>query len=173
MKAIKIKRILLLVCLCVFVPLLYSNSSSTNHARVIDISSKSLNFNLYISDKLVGGGEMSLSFEKEKITGTALGESIINQYKVDLLTNIEGALDLKHRKISVNIHGTGNTNGIFAASKITYHGPLKGQINDKLLKLVGVITIKGKLAKLAGLCEKEPITIEVLDPLLLSWFAHK
>lgn len=155
-----------------------SNNSGINYAKVIEppqdlrgnnILNKCFDYNFYVTGKLIGSGEINLSIiEEKKITGTALGVGKANQYEIDFQTIVDGAIDLKDGEIDVLVSGIGAPVGILVPGKITYKGPLKGAVENKTLKLTGQITIKGRLAELAGFYEKETITIEIPDQSLVE-----
>lgn len=136
----------------------------------INFCGEKLNYTFKVSDKLIGSGIIDLTLRKNKIKGIATGLGMACQCNVDFNTNIDGIINKKTGNINVNVHGTGNPIGILIPGKITFNGPLKGYIKNKILILEGKVNIKGKLASLGGFKNKEDILIEIQGASLANIF---
>lgn len=112
-----------------------------------------------VSDKLIGNGEINIVVEGNKISGKAKGIGMTSQHVVDLSTNIDGILNnLKY--IDVNVTGTGDPQGLIPG-KISFSGPLMGELSENQLIFKGKVNIDGKLARCAGFEEMEDVSIEI------------
>lgn len=119
-----------------------------------------------VSDKLIGNGEIDIVVEDNKITGKAIGIGMTALHIVDLTTNIEGILsDLNF--IDVTVTGTGDPQGLIPG-KISFSGPLKGEVGKNELVFKGRVNIDGKLARCAGFNETEEISIEIQGDSLIK-----
>lgn len=136
----------------------------------INIEEK-LPYTFNISDKLTGSGEVNLFIGKNKIKGSAIGIGMTCQCDVDLTTNIDGLFsDLEY--ISVIVSGIGDPKGLIPG-KISFSGPLKGEVSKGKISLVGNVNIEGKLAKLAGFNEVEEVVIEIPATTLIQAYKEK
>ena len=97
------------------------------------------------------------------------GEKLDYTFKVSDKLIGSGIIDLTLEK-NKNVCGTGNPIGILIPGKITFNGPLKGYIKNKILTLKGKVNIKGKLASLGGFKNKEDILIEIQGASLANIF---
>lgn len=132
----------------------------------VNITKDRLPYIFKVSDKLVGNGEIDIVVEDNKITGKAIGIGMTALHVVDLTTDINGILnDLNY--IDVNVTGTGDPQGLIPG-KISFSGPLKGEVSKKELIFKGRVNIDGKLARCAGFNETEEISIEIQGETLIQ-----
>lgn len=170
---IRLSKLLVLTILTLFF-LLFTESKNINHAKILghcnDIQAyfpKFENEFIYyfkIKDKLNGSGEIKLSIFKNKIIGVANGLGKITQCNVDFHTNIDGKFDCSNSCIEVTVSGEGDPLNLPIPGKVKFYGPLKGFIHNKKLCLSGKISLKGRLAKLAGFKKTEDLEIEIPMP---------
>ena len=155
--------IILLLFLC--------QSTNINQAKLIHSTNKyekKLNYKFGVRNKLKGSGEMQLTIDENKIQGIALGTGVTSQYKVDFHSVIDGNLDIHRGKIKVDVIGEGDPVKVLLPGKISFHGPLEGQVKNKKLLLCGKVKVSGVLARIAGFKKTEKLKIEVTDSSFLK-----
>ena len=137
------------------------NTKSPDRTNTLSLPEKELTYTFKVSDKLEGKGKMTVTLENKKIVGTAVGLGMSCQCNVNLNSSISGTVDEKNKQINVSITGIGDPVGILIPGKIAFSGPLKGEINNKVLELSGKVKIKGRLASYAGFKEIELLVINI------------
>ena len=175
LKFIKTIRYSLLLVLILFI--LTTNVGSIYQAKTLtilepmqnsnlNIYEKELAYSFKIADKLIGNGVIKLSIENNKLQGTAKGFGMTSACNADvnLYTNINGILADSDGDISVSVEGEGVPLRSPLPGKISYHGPLKGFLQNEKLSLTGKVHIKGFLASYAGFKKIEDLLIEIENP---------
>lgn len=153
--------------------LLVLGVSNTNHAMVTSLQTqddiislaesnqKELSYCFFVANKLEGIGEVKLQVEKNKLKGIASGIGMTEKYDIDFHSNFDGVLNSKNGTVKVEVKGTGNPLRVLLPGKVTYQGPLTGELKDGKLNLSGKVQIKGCLAKYAGFNDAEDLQIEI------------
>lgn len=154
--------------------LLILGISNTNHAMVTSLNTQSkiislaennqkeLSYCFFVADKLEGIGEIKLQVEKNnKLKGIASGIGMTEKCDIDFHSNFDGVVNSKNGTVKVEIKGIGNPLKVLLPGKVTYHGPLTGELKDGKLSLSGKVYIKGGLAKYAGFNDAEDLQIEI------------
>lgn len=164
------------VALLVILVFLGTSTTNRNHAMLINHCNdvvynfpdeKDLTYTFKVADKLIGNGEMKLSIQNNRISGIARGMGKVTCYDIDFHTNIYGALDCLNGCVNVTVIGEGDPLKVPLPGKVSFEGPLKGYVQagtvDKkpVLRLIGKVHIKGKLAWLAGFKNTEDLVIEI------------
>ena len=151
-------------------------TNGTNYARTVDQTKlassteyeKEIAYTFKIKNKLEGTGNVKILATTNKIRGIAKGIGKTSICNVDFQTNLSGIYDDKADKVKIVVRGNADPLRTFSVGKVSFHGPLKGKLKGKKLKLKGKVIISGIAASFAGFNKTEELVIEISDSTLAS-----